>query len=96
MKSLSGSILAEDTAEMIGWRMMSQLDMDECWKKTAGKIEEEVLNYYNEEDSKRGAYRGKGMPPEWRRVRRSKKYRMRKWCEDCWARIFTWFREYKL
>ena len=29
-------------------------------------------------------------------VRRTKKYRPRKWSEDCWARIFFWFREYHL
>ena len=82
----------EETEEMIGWRAMSQLDVDEFWKK----IEEEVLNKYKVEDSKRGAYRGRGTPLERRRVRRSKTYRARRWGEDCWARIFAWFREYKL
>ena len=33
---------------------------------------------------------------EWRRVRRSGKYRVRKWEEDCWARIFALFKEYNL
>ena len=28
---------------------------------------------------------------EWRRLRKKKKYRLRKWREDCWARIFTSF-----
>ena len=45
---------------------------------------------------KRDAYRGRGSPLEWRRVRRSRKYRIRKWGEDCWARIFALFREYNL
>ena len=49
-----------------------------------GKIEEEVLNKYKVEDSKRGAYRGRGTPLEWGRVRRSKKYRVRKVGEECW------------
>ena len=35
-------------------------------------------------------------PPEWRRERRSKKYRMRKWGEVCWAGIFAVFRGYNL
>ena len=48
------------------------------------------------DDSKREAYRGRGAPLEWRLVRRSKKYRTRKWGEDCWARIFSLFREYNL
>ena len=33
---------------------------------------------------------------EWRRVRRNKRYKITKWREDCWARIFSVFREYNL
>ena len=29
-------------------------------------------------------------------VRRVKNMSARKWCEDSWARIFVWFREYDL
>ena len=29
-------------------------------------------------------------------MRRSKKYRIRKWREDCWARLFSFSREYNL
>ena len=29
-------------------------------------------------------------------VRRVKKYQARKWGEDCWARLFSWFRETNL
>ena len=47
--------------------------MDLCWKKLADKMEEEVQDKHKVEDSKRGAYRGRGSPLEWRRVRRSKK-----------------------
>ena len=61
-------------------------------KENCRKIEEEVLNKFKVEDSKRGAY----TPLKWRRVRRSKKYWIRKWGEHCWARIFSWFREYNL
>ena len=45
----------EDIEELIGWRAMSQLDVDECWKRIAVKMEEEVLNKYKMEDSKRVA-----------------------------------------
>ena len=38
----------------------------------------------------------RGSPLEWELARRSKKYRIRKWCADCWARIFALFREYNL
>ena len=57
-------------------------------------LKEEVLDECKVEDSNREAY--KGAPLEWRRVRRSNKYRIRTWEEDCWARIFALFREYKL
>ena len=56
----------EDTEEMIEWRSMSQEEVDECWKRLAEKMEEEVLDKYNVEDSKRG-------------VRKNRKYRTRKW-----------------
>ena len=69
----------EDTEEMIGWRSTGQEEMDECWTKLAEKTEEEVLDKYEVEDNKRGAYRGRGSLLEWRRVRRGSKYRIRKW-----------------
>ena len=60
------------------------------------KIEEEILGKYKVEDSKRGAHRGRGEPLEWRMVLTGKKYQPRKRGEDCWARIFSLFREYDL
>ena len=36
-----------------------------AWTRSAGKIEEEVLNEYKVEDSKRAAYRGGGAPLQW-------------------------------
>ena len=89
MKDKPSSSLVEDTEEMIGWRAMSQVDVDECWKKIAGKMKEDILNKYKVEDTK-----DRGAPLEWTLVRRSKKYRIRKWCEDCWTRFFSWLREY--
>ena len=52
------------------------------------KMEEEVMDKYKVEDGKREAFRGEGAPSEWRRVRKNRKYRIRKWGGDCWARIF--------
>ena len=89
-------LLVKDTEDMVGWRIMSLEEVDQCWMRIAGKIEEEVLDKYKVVDSKREVYRGRGAPPEWRLVRRSQKYRLRKWSEDCWARIFSWIREYNL
>ena len=58
---------------------MSQDEMDQCWKNLAERMEEEVLDKYKVEGSKREAFRGRGAPLEWRRVRKNKKYRIRKW-----------------
>ena len=79
MKDKPNSLLEEETGEMVEWRHMSQEETDQCWKKLAEKMDEEVLDKYKVEDSKREAHRGKGSPLEWRRVRRSKKYRPRMW-----------------
>ena len=67
---------------------MSQEELDECWMRIAEKFEEEVLDKYKVKNSEREAYKGRGAHPEWRLVRRCKKYRLRKWGEDCWTRIF--------
>ena len=57
-------------------------------------MEEEVLDKFQVEESLREAFRGRSAPLEWeRRVRKNKKYRVRKWREDCWAKIFSMFRE---
>ena len=64
---------------------------------THGKdYREEMLEKYKMEVSKKGAYKGRSEPSECRMVRRVKKYPPRKWCEDCWTRIFSWFGEYDL
>ena len=56
-------------------------------------LEEEVLEKCDVDVSKRGVYKGRGEPSEWRMVQKVKKYQPRKLVEDCWARIFSWFRE---
>ena len=96
LRNTSSSVLVEGTEEMIGWRAMSQIEVDECRTKIAGKIEEEVLSNHKVEDSTKEAYRGRSVPMEWILVRRNMQYRIRKWGEECWARIFSWFREYNL
>ena len=57
---------------MIECRFMSQEEMDQCWKKLAEKMEEEVLDKYKVDDSERQAYRGRGSVLEWRRARKKK------------------------
>ena len=47
------------------------------------------MDKYKVDNGKRKAFRG-------RSVRKSRKYRIRKWREDCWARIFSLFREFNL
>ena len=42
-------------------------------------MEEEVLNKYQAEESNKEALKGRSTPLEWMRVRKNKKYRIRKW-----------------
>ena len=96
MKDKANSLLEEDTEEMKKRRGMSQDEMDQCWRSLAERMEGEVLDKYKIEISKREAFKGRRAQLEWRRVRRSKKNKIRKWRDDCWARIFALFREYNL
>ena len=88
MKEKPNIAVEEDTKEMRKWGSLSQSEMDQCWKNLAEKMEEEVLDKYKVEEGKRGTFRGRGDPLEWRRVRKNKRYKIRKWEEGCWARIF--------
>ena len=90
VKGKPRSSLEEDTEEIQKWRGMRQDEIDQSWKNFTERIEEEVLGKYKVEGSKREAYGG--APLEWRRVRGSKRYRIRQSGEDCWARIFALFR----
>ena len=79
IKKKPSSSMEDDAKEMRKWRDWCQEEMGQCWKNLAGRMEEEVLDMYKIEDSKRVAFRCRGAPLEWRRVRRSKKYRPRRW-----------------
>ena len=46
---------AKDTEEMKRWRSLNQSEMDLCWKNLVEKMEEDVLDKYTVEESKRGA-----------------------------------------
>ena len=59
--------------------------------RLAEKMEEEVWTTAKEELTEGEASFWHG-----RLVRKSRKYSIRKWREDCWARIFALFREYNL
>ena len=93
MKNKPCDVRREDSEEMIAWKTMSQEEVDNCWKKLAEKREEEVLDKYKVENSITGAYKGKDSLLEWRRARRSRRHRIRKWREDCWAIIFVFCSE---
>ena len=62
---------------------MSQDEVDQCWRSLAERMEDEVLDKYKVEDSKKEAFKGRSAQSEWRRVRRSKKNKIRRWEEDC-------------
>ena len=54
MKDKGNSRLEEDTEEEMKTRRgLNQEEMDQCWKKLAGRMEEEVLDKYKGENSKR-------------------------------------------
>ena len=57
MKDKASSSLEEDE-EMRTWKGLNQEQMDQCWKNLTERMEVEVLDKYEVEDSKREAYRG--------------------------------------
>ena len=60
------------------WRGLSQSEMDLCWKDLAGRMEEEVLDKYKVEESKREAFSCTSTPLEWRRVRKKQEIQNKK------------------
>ena len=91
MKDKSREDREKDTEEMVKWRSISQEEMEQCWKRLSEKMEEEVLDTY-----KVGGQQARCFFFDWRRVREGRKYNIRKWREDCWAKIFALFKEYNL
>ena len=75
MKERPNIAVKEDTEEMKRWRSLNQSETNLFWKNLAERMEEEVLDKYKVEESKKGTFKGRGNPLEWRRVRRSEKYR---------------------
>ena len=63
-------------------RSLNQSEMDLSWKKLAERMEEHVLDKYKVEESKRGAFQGRGNFLEWRRVPQKQGIKIRKWRED--------------
>ena len=78
MKERPNIGVEEDTEEMRKWRDLSQSEMDVCWKKVAERMDEEFLDKYKVEESMKGAFKGRGNPLEWKRVRKNKRYKIRK------------------
>ena len=81
LEDIGNSQDCEDIEEMRLCRNISQERIFVLWKELCGKMEEEVFEKYNVEATKKGAYTQRGEPPT------------RRWEEDCWVRIFSWFRE---
>ena len=78
MKERQNTAVEEDTEEMKRWRSLNQSEMDLCWKNLAERMEEEVLDKYKVEESKRGSFKGRGDPLELRKVSKNKRYKIRK------------------
>ena len=51
--------MVEDTEVMRKWRGLSRSEIDQCWRNLAGRMEEELMENYKVEESKREAFRGK-------------------------------------
>ena len=62
MKERPNIAVEEDTVEMNRWRSLNQSEMDLRWKNLAERMEEEVLDKYKVEESKKGAFKGRGNP----------------------------------
>ena len=79
MKERPNIAVEVDTEEMKRWRSLKQSEMDLCWKNLAERMEEDVLDKHKVEENKKGTFKGRGDPLQWRRVRRSAKHRIRQW-----------------
>ena len=79
MKERTNIAEEEDTEEMKRWRSLNQSEMDLCWKNLTERMEEEVLDKYRVEESKTGDFKNRGDPLIWRKVRKNKRYTVRKW-----------------
>ena len=64
MKERPNIVVEEDTEEMKRWRRLHQSEMDPCWKILAERMEEEVLDKYKVEESKKAGFKGRGNPLE--------------------------------
>ena len=68
------------TEEMRKWRGYNQDEMDQCWKKLAEKEwKRRFCTSTRSKNSKREAYRARGLPAEMEARANSKEYRIRKW-----------------
>ena len=79
MKEMPNVAVEQDTEEMKRWKSLNQSEKDLSWKKLAEKVEEEVLDKYKVEESKRRALKSRGDPLEWRKVSKTKRDKIRKW-----------------
>ena len=61
------------------WRSLNHCEVDICWKILVERMEEEVLDKYKAEESKRGSFKGRGNPWNGEEHEEVKKYRTRKW-----------------
>ena len=53
MKEKPNIAVEEDTEEMRKWRGLSHSKMDQCWRNLVERVEEEALENYKVEESKR-------------------------------------------
>ena len=90
MEEKPNAAVEEGTEAMRTWGGLSQDEMDQCWKNLTERMEEEVLDKYKVEER----FRGRGVPLEWRTVRKNNKYRRKK--VELLGKNFSLFRVYNL
>ena len=60
----------KDTEEMVQWRCVIQEEMNNVWKNVNNKIKKRRWRSTKVDESKRGAFKGRGEPLEWRIAQR--------------------------
>ena len=90
------SVAEEDAGEVKKWSGLSESEMDQSWKKLAGRMEEEVLDKYNVEESNKEVKNGRSASLGWRTVRKKQDIQNKKSGERIVGREFFLFREYNL
>ena len=71
MKEKLSVAVTEDAEQVKKWSCLSESEMDQSWTKLAERMEEDVLDKYNVEESNKEVFNGRSASLGWRRVRKN-------------------------